>query len=46
MHHVQLLIDFASITSKISVDEVDDEFSWVHVERDWEATGVEVGLDL
>lgn len=46
MDHVQLLVDFASIAGKIGVDEVDDELCWVHVEWNWEAASVEVGLHL
>lgn len=46
MDHVQLLVDLAPIAGEVGVDEIDDELGRVHVERDWEAAGIEVGLDF
>lgn len=46
MNHVQLLVDLAPVAGKIGVDEVNDELSRVHVERNGETAGVEVRLHL
>jgi hypothetical protein len=42
--HVELLVDLASVTGEISVDKVDDELGWVHVQWNRESAGIEVWL--
>ena len=44
--HLKLRNEFASVMSEIGVNEVDDEFGGVHVERDGEAAGIEERLDV